>query len=73
MIKGFIEITDKEGINHLINIRYIEEIWDAGNGDGCWIYLAHNCPNATDQDYYQTREPYEVIKKLLMEKEGGQG
>lgn len=70
-MKGFIEITDKEGVNHLINIRYIEEIWDDGNGDGCWIYLAFNYPNATEQDCYRVSEPYEVIKKLLKEKEGG--
>ena len=68
-MKGFIEITDTNGDNHLINIRYIEEIQEGGEGGGCWIYLAHNCPDATAQDYYRVSEPYEVIKKLLMEKE----
>ena len=68
-MKGFIEITDKSGVKHLVNIRYIEEVAGSDNGDGCWIYLAFNCPDATEQDYFQTSEPYEVIKKALMEKE----
>ena len=68
-MKGFIEITDKSGVKHLINIRYIEEVAEADDGDGCWIYLAFNYPNATEQDYFRVSEPYEVIKKLLMEKE----
>lgn len=69
MIKGFIEITDKSGVKHLVNIRYIEEVAESDNGDGCWIYLAFNCPDANAQDYFRVSEPYEVIKKLLMEKE----
>lgn len=68
-MKGFIEITDTKGDNHLINIRYIEEIAEAGEGGGCYIYLAFNYPNATEQDYFRVNEPYDVIKKALMEKE----
>lgn len=71
-MKGFIEITDTKGGKHLVNIRYIEEVADTYDGEECWIYLAHNCPNAIEQDYLRASEPYEAIKKLLMEKEGGE-
>ena len=66
MIKRFIEVIDTKDVRHLININYIEEIEEGDEGGGCWIYLAHNCPNATEQDYYRTSEPYEVIKRVLM-------
>ena len=68
-MKGFIEVTDSQGKRHLINIRHIEEIAEK-NENSCFIYLGFVNGGET-QDYYVINEPYEVIKKLLMEKEGG--
>ena len=67
----FIEVLCKDNLRHLINIRYIEEVaeWDE---DNCYIYLAHNSPDAVTQDYFLVNEPYEVIKKLV-ELKGGEG
>jgi hypothetical protein len=66
---GFIEVVDKVKKRHLINIRYIEEVIESDR-DGCYIYLGHNSPNATEQDYYLVDEPYETIKRLIEVKEG---
>ena len=68
-MKGFIEIVDSNKNRRLLNIRYIEEIAECDKGR-CYIYLAHNCPDATEQDYFLVNEPYEVIKMLLEKKEG---
>ena len=65
---GFIEVVWKDKSRHLINIRYIEEVAECGKGS-CYIYLAHNCPDATTQDYFLINEPYEVIKRLIEDKE----
>lgn len=68
MAIGFIEVVCKRKKRHFINIRYIEEVIECDEG-GCYIYLAHNCPDATEQDYYLVNEPYEVIKRLIEDKE----
>lgn len=49
-MKNFIEIVDKYDNRHLINIRYIEEVVEKTE-DSCYIYLAHNCPDAVEQDF----------------------
>ena len=64
MATGFIEVVGNREERHLINIRYIEEVMEGDNGS-CCICLAHNCPNATNQDFYIVSEPYEVIKKVI--------
>lgn len=65
----FIEVVYKDENRRLINIRYIEEVAEFDEGS-CYIYLAHNCPNATEQDYYLINEPYDVIKRLIEMKDG---
>lgn len=55
-MKNFIEVVDREGKKHLINIQHI--YLDVVN-------------NGETQDYYVINEPYEVIKKLI-EKKGGE-
>lgn len=68
-MKNFIEIVDKYDNKHLINIRYIEEVVEKTE-DSCYIYLAHNCPDAVEQDYYLVKEPYDVIKMAIERKVG---
>lgn len=65
-MKGFIEIVGKDGKKRLLNVRYIEEVCEIGEHH-CDIYLAFNCPNATDQDYYQVRQSYDEIVALIKE------
>ena len=60
----FIEVT-VDGIHRLINAEIIEEVrvnWDGGVD----IYLAFNCPHATEQDYVKAKESYSVVKKMLL-------
>ena len=67
----FIEVVCEGKNRHLINIRYIEEVAENDKGS-CYIYLAHNSPDAITQDYYLIKEPYDAIKKLI-EMKGGEG
>ena len=48
-MSGFIKITDIEGNRRLLNVNYIEEVFELNN-DESTIYFAFNCPNATEQD-----------------------
>ena len=64
-MSGFIEIIDKNKNRRLLNIRYIEEVAESITKDGCYIYLAFNTPNATEQDYYEVAESYNsIIEKI---------
>ena len=65
-MKGFIEIVGKDNKTRLLNVRYIEEVCKIGENH-CDIYMAFNCPNATDQDYFQVRLPYNVVVDLIKE------
>lgn len=65
-MKGFIEIVGKDNKTRLLNVRYIEEVCEIGENH-CNIYMAFNCPNATDQDYFQVRLPYNVVVDLIKE------
>lgn len=65
-MKGFIEVIDKNGRKHLINVRYIEEVY-SDDKDDCYIYLAFNCPGAVEQDYIFVYKPYDEIKRLIEE------
>lgn len=67
-MKNFVEVTDRNGKKHLINIRHIEEIAEKDD-NSCFIYL-DVVNNGETQDYYVICEPYEVIKKLIEVKEG---
>lgn len=62
-MKNFIEVIDRNGKKHLMNIRHIEEIAEKDESS-CFIYLDVVNNNET-QDYYVINEPYEVIKKLI--------
>ena len=68
-MKNFIEITDRNGKRHLINIRHIEEITEC-NENECLIYFDVACGDSVDS--YRINEPYEVIKKLIEMKEGAE-
>lgn len=60
----FIEVT-VDGIHRLINAEIIEEVrvnWDGGVD----IYLAFNCPHATEQDCIKAKESYSEVKKMLL-------
>ena len=71
MAISFMEVVDSQDKRHLINIRHIEEIAEIDD-KSCYIYLAFNCPNANEQDYYLINEPYEVIKALIKAKRGAE-
>ena len=68
-MRNFIEVTDKIGKRHLINIRHIEEIAEC-NEDECVIYFDVACGESVDN--YRVNKPYEVIKLLLESKEGAE-
>lgn len=63
---GFIAIVGKDGKRRLLNVRHIEEVCEIGEHH-CDIYMAFNCPNATDQDYFQVRQSYDEIVALIKE------
>lgn len=65
-MKGFIEIVDKDGIKHLLNVRYIEEVREQDVGCGT-IYFAFNFPNAIEQDYFYVSQSYDEIVALIKE------
>lgn len=69
-MKNFIEVVDRIGKRHLINIQHIEEIAEKDK-DCCFIYLDVVNEGET-QDYYVINEPYEVIKKLIELKGGAE-
>ena len=66
-MKNFIEVIDRNGKRHLINIRHIEEIAEC-NENECLIYFDVACGESVDS--YRINEPYEVIKSLIIAKEG---
>lgn len=66
-MSGFIEIIDKNKNRRLLNVKHIEEIAETTTKDGCYIYLAFNTPNSTDQDYFEVSESYEDIKNKISE------
>ena len=66
---NFIEITDRNGKRHLINIRHIEEIAEC-NENECLIYFDVACGESVDS--YRVNEHYEEIKLLLESKEGAE-
>ena len=68
-MKNFIEVTDRNGKRHLINIKHIEEIAEC-NENECLIYFDVACGESVDS--YRIYEPYEVIKLLLESKEGAE-
>lgn len=66
-MRNFIEVTDRSGKRHLINLSHIEEIAEC-NENECLVYLDVACGESVDN--YRLNEPYEVIK-LLLESKGG--
>ena len=66
-MRNFIEVTDRNGKRHLININHIEEIAEC-NENECLIYFDVACGESVDS--YRINEPYEVMK-LVIESKGG--
>lgn len=60
----FIELCDKNGKRHYMNINYIEEVAECENG-GCVIFFAFNCPNATEQDYIEVQKEYDEVVLMI--------
>lgn len=60
-MKGFIEVTDIDGRQHLINVRHIEEVIDDT------IYIAFQGNNNFEQDAVECQEDYEKIKAKIEE------
>ena len=57
-MKQFIEIKYKDGKRTLLNINYIEQVIEHGDGS-CTIYIAFNCPNAIEQDFIDVNMTYD--------------
>lgn len=64
----FIEVTDCDGKKRIINLAWVEEVWEEENG--VCIYFAFSAPHAGEQDYLYVRESYEEIKRKLDIKNG---
>lgn len=60
-MKGFIEITAKDGRKRLLNITRIEEVINST------IYLDVINPDAFEQDHVKCEESYEEIKAKIAE------
>jgi hypothetical protein len=50
----------REGIPHLINLDWVEEIHENT------IYFAFNVPNAVEQDYLEVDETFEQLLKMIV-------
>lgn len=64
----FIEVTAFDGTKRLINLAWVEEIWDRGGSVD--IYLAFSCPHAAEQDRLRVRDSYEEIKRKVVTEDG---
>lgn len=62
-MNNFIEIKDKKGNWHYININHIEEV--AETEKGCTIYFAFSVPDAIEQDYIETDKSYDDVKIMI--------
>jgi hypothetical protein len=66
-MSGFIEIVDKNKCRRLLNVRHIEEVGESITKDGCYIYMAFNTPDASEQDYFEVAESYDAIIDKIAE------
>lgn len=64
-MKGFIEVLNENNNRVLININYIEGVFESNNG--CSIYFGFHSPNNNPFDYEYVEEPYERIKSKIEE------
>jgi hypothetical protein len=64
-MRGFIEVPFGCGNKILLNVRYIEEVRENIVDETCTIYIAFNCPNATEQDHLQVKKSYREIVSLI--------
>lgn len=60
----FIEITDGCNNRRLLNVNYIEEVFELDNGKS-EINLAFNCPNATEQDNIIVNIPFDELAEMI--------
>ena len=60
----FIGFTDVNGKKRIVNVDYIEEIIEIDE-NSCCIYMAFNCPNAIEQDYFIIKKPYKEMFNVL--------
>lgn len=60
-MSGFIEIICADEKRRLLNIMHIEEVVETETKGKCLIYMAFNCPDAMEQDYFEVKESYDAI------------
>ena len=65
----FIEVTALDGTKRLINLAWVEDIWDRG-GTGVDIYFAFSAPHAFEQHFLRVLESYEEIKRKVGVEDG---
>lgn len=58
------------GQARLLNLDWVEEIWDDGN-DGAIIYYAFACPNRPDQDIAHVDEKYDDLVYMIRRQTNG--
>ena len=63
VVAKFIEVTNIAGKKRLINLAWVEDIWDEENG--VCIYFAYSAPHAVEQHYIRVLESYEEIKRKV--------
>ena len=63
-MSGFIKITDIDGNRRLLNVNYIEEVFELNN-DESTIYFAFNCHNATEQDNCIVNIPFDELVEMI--------
>lgn len=65
-MRRFIEIIDSNKKRRFLNIKYIEEVAESDKSS-CYIYMAFNCPNAIEQDYFLVNKSYDEIIAMIYE------
>ena len=67
-MSGFIKITDIDGNRRLLNVNYIEEVFELNNEEST-IYFAFNCSNATAQNNIMVNIPFDELVKMIQNAE----
>lgn len=65
-MRRFIEIIDSNKKRRFLNIKHIEEVAESDK-DSCYIYMAFNCPNSNEQDYFLVNRSYDEIIAMIYE------
>ena len=68
-MRRFIELHDKDGHTRIINLDYVEEIWEFFGKATVYFSLMHESGVGETQDAFETAETYDEVKKMIEEAE----